>query len=81
VKTRTQKASERGHATFGWLNTYHSFSFGQLYDPAKVHFRALRVNNQLLQKRGTLEITCIDEFGIKIKSDADLLAVEVSMLQ
>ncbi|MDR3716272.1 MAG: pirin family protein [Puia sp.] len=38
-------ASERGHANFGWLDSYHSFSFGNWYDPAKVHFGALRVLN------------------------------------
>src|SRR6516165_7471538 len=38
-------ASERGHVNFGWLDSHHSFSFGHWYDPAKVHFGALRVLN------------------------------------
>jgi quercetin 2,3-dioxygenase len=38
-------ASERGHVDFGWLNSYHSFSFGHWYDPEKIHFGALRVLN------------------------------------
>lgn len=39
------KADERGKANHGWLNSFHSFSFGHFYDPNKVHFGALRVLN------------------------------------
>ncbi|MDB5191249.1 MAG: pirin family protein [Segetibacter sp.] len=45
MKTIFHKASERGHANFGWLDSHHSFSFGQYHNPAKVHFGALRVLN------------------------------------
>ena len=38
-------ADKRGHANHGWLDAHHSFSFAGWYDPAKIHFGALRVLN------------------------------------
>ncbi|HET9570304.1 MAG TPA: pirin family protein [Bacteroidales bacterium] len=45
MKTILHTANSRGHANHGWLDSHHTFSFANYYNPERVHFGMLRVLN------------------------------------
>ena len=64
---RIRKAHERGHFDHGWLDTRHTFSFGDYYDKDHVGFRTLRVINEDRVQPG-------GEFGMHGHRDMEIIS-------
>ncbi len=45
MKSIIHRSNVRGHANHGWLDTHHTFSFANWYNPEQMHFGVLRVLN------------------------------------
>lgn len=68
TNTVLHKANSRGHANHGWLNSYHTFSFANYYNPERVHFGKLRVLNDDTVQPG-------QGFGTHPHNDMEIISI------
>ena len=70
MKTILHKSESRGHANHGWLDTYHSFSFANYYNPERVRFGALRVLNDDIVAAG-------EGFGTHPHDNMEIISIPI----
>jgi hypothetical protein len=68
---RFHKADTRGHANLNWLNSYHTFSFSNYYDPDRMNFGAIRVLNDDTVTKGM-------GFGTHSHENMEIISIPLS---
>ncbi|WP_435006577.1 pirin family protein [Tundrisphaera lichenicola] len=71
MSIRVLRSGDRGHFDHGWLDTYHTFSFGDYYNPRRMSYRSLRVMNEDRFGPGT-------GFGMHSHHDMEILTYVLS---
>lgn len=71
MNTVLHKANTRGHANHGWLNTHHTFSFANYYNPERMHFGVLRVLNDDVVSAGM-------GFGTHPHDNMEIVSIPIS---
>lgn len=71
MKTVLFKEDTRGHEHHGWLDARHTFSFANYYDPARIHFGALRVLNDDI-------IEASEGFGTHPHDNMEIITIPLS---
>ena len=71
METIIHKADSRGYFDYGWLKTYHTFSFSSYYDPARVNFGMLRDLNDDVVAAG-------QGFGTHPHNDMEIVSIPLS---
>ncbi|MDR2804158.1 MAG: pirin family protein [Dysgonamonadaceae bacterium] len=71
MKTELFYAHTRGHKNHGWLDTRHTFSFANYYNPERIHFGALRVVNDDIVMGG-------EGFGTHPHDNMEIISIPLS---